>query len=1188
MNTGIPYRKRCNGQGDVCAQLGHSIFQNYKSNQKYTYYFSDTSPVPQGIPGGNDYTECEPCGSTVADICTGGLPAGANWQSAFFAGTRVTPEVGEQWQSSSFLDGAAVDFVNGSLQTFSAGTTEDFGVCHQIGFKAYAGMGQWNGSYGFNSADSCATPDKTIPADQQKFLTLTFTSLNYRAYNIDEVYPYNKTVASVAGAYSINPLTGEFSSTVALTDDFYFNVGTLAAPNEKLQQHLSGGSGYNVGAGGVGTYAALFNYAVSGTTYSPGAYSTTPVDGLMLPDVFCKDLFSGNDTAEGTPFNLASYVKTFNLFAVGGKTWLAEVAFLSGDLIMDGNGNVQRASGGTTGSAEPTWNTTLGGTTADGSITWTMVSPAIPNNTNVDSYSASDSFSNGLKTHTIALSWTRTQTTFTWSLSYHTTQNADGSGWPNTMSVGDPNIDFSGVLTLSNPWTFAQARADVETNSLAVFSLNGPEKWRTDPWTSIMPLAQRRQIQANVGLQPAAVLNATVNDLQNPINDANNNSPFTVASATAELSWPGTWPPPGWKVNTGNNGRAIGDGTHLANTPGWKPTYDSTPLDWMPTYAQIPWFDPTCWGWIFPDGTALSGTGYLGVPNAAATGGRRLFMDGAIIGKPMSQGPAATQWFDFYLDNVAMCPCPTEDSDCTCTLLFPEYRYTFGGTLGDSFVSLSSAALCSSSYHGGIGYSTFLPPNATHWTNNAMAHGIPRGAMIDVGGVPGPDGQFNTAGQNIPGKAPIFIVKWAQARLPVPSANFARPCGGDRVAIDEATAQCFTSGLTMAGALPDLTGKTVLLWGTGSDGIYTGCSQAANVLTLGTKIADLPTDYFHPFCGLEPGGGTNHFAAGFVGIVRWPNAPALCGRQQFTFTDNSGVTPGTIAVVFNSLQTNLRVGDNLDFWTATMSALPANCPVVTRTDDTHFIVTAAFASMAGAVWATSHGAANWYWNDSAQKFDFRWGQWDTSNRVLTDGSPTVTFDGCNQSCQQMSPCCPQVVAFTPNGDVDAAWESHWFGTIQADGIYGSRSQLNVEFECTDPLWQPPLKPVDTDADHYTVVEDDGTCHADSATGTGPAIHTIYFPPHPRVEARCASPDGTGGSGAGMARNEAAPAFTTDALGNTPAWPAMSQPVSPGTICKSYNVTLEPWMRYAGELVSGIGCRFAAWYYALLNGLGFGK
>jgi uncharacterized protein len=54
--------------------------------------------------------------------------------------------------------------------------------------------------------------------------------------------------------------------------------------------------------------------------------------------------------------------------------WAATHAYSQGNLIVDSNGNTQRVtSAGTTGSSAPTWATTVGATTADSGVTWTLV-----------------------------------------------------------------------------------------------------------------------------------------------------------------------------------------------------------------------------------------------------------------------------------------------------------------------------------------------------------------------------------------------------------------------------------------------------------------------------------------------------------------------------------------------------------------------------------------------------------------------------------------------------------------------------------------------------------------------------------------------------------------------------------------------------------------------------------------------
>lgn len=76
------------------------------------------------------------------------------------------------------------------------------------------------------------------------------------------------------------------------------------------------------------------------------------------------------------------------------KTWAASTAYSLGDKIIDSRGNLQTVTtGGTSGSSQPTWNY-LSSTTSDGTVTWTE-SPGNPSNTWKASkpYSLAGSFS---------------------------------------------------------------------------------------------------------------------------------------------------------------------------------------------------------------------------------------------------------------------------------------------------------------------------------------------------------------------------------------------------------------------------------------------------------------------------------------------------------------------------------------------------------------------------------------------------------------------------------------------------------------------------------------------------------------------------------------------------------------------------------------------------------------------------
>jgi len=65
-------------------------------------------------------------------------------------------------------------------------------------------------------------------------------------------------------------------------------------------------------------------------------------------------------------------------FAGTTATWTANTAYALNTLIVDSNNNVQEVTtAGTSGSTAPTWSTTINATTADGTVTWTMVAGQI-------------------------------------------------------------------------------------------------------------------------------------------------------------------------------------------------------------------------------------------------------------------------------------------------------------------------------------------------------------------------------------------------------------------------------------------------------------------------------------------------------------------------------------------------------------------------------------------------------------------------------------------------------------------------------------------------------------------------------------------------------------------------------------------------------------------------------------------
>lgn len=84
---------------------------------------------------------------------------------------------------------------------------------------------------------------------------------------------------------------------------------------------------------------------------------------------------SGTVATDSHGTNNGTYMGTYTLDqhpAVQYVPYAASTAFILGQLVVDSNGNLQNVTtAGTSGSAAPTWNTSVSGTTTDGSVVWT-------------------------------------------------------------------------------------------------------------------------------------------------------------------------------------------------------------------------------------------------------------------------------------------------------------------------------------------------------------------------------------------------------------------------------------------------------------------------------------------------------------------------------------------------------------------------------------------------------------------------------------------------------------------------------------------------------------------------------------------------------------------------------------------------------------------------------------------------
>ncbi|MDE2096170.1 MAG: hypothetical protein KGL39_02920 [Patescibacteria group bacterium] len=805
--------------------------------------------------------------------------------------------------------------------------------------------------------------------------------------------------------------------------------------------------------------------------------------------------------------------------------------------------------------------------------------PAI---TDPNNYTGAASFTNLTDTYTnsYTVTWSRTDTVAHFKVVYTTSGGT-------SPSSGDPLISYTldVTWTLSNANTSGGVMSDVAT-LMNYWPLNddGMYPWRTDGVWPVAPLVTREE--ANGPQVPTGFNTYTVDDLRSPINDKNGNAPFTT---------PNTPPPLGWTYSPNNN--------DVNGLPPSNPSYLG-PAAWLPTYAQMSWFDPNAYGFYFPPGYDQS--------NSAAQGWKQFALTGKVLGMPMPRAftDANSYWYDptvtvpgggvdfqnFFDYRAQIWKCCEWGGGSNPYRDF--YLWGHGEWLYDAITRTAAQ----------------LPHCATQWTDNIHAMSLPPYAFIiegdqqtyDQNGPPGPSSDFHSSWTG------VVAQKCCEIQEIWPEEDYFRPAGADKFTFDESqTVYCLTgTALTNNDGTPAASLTKTGVWGGASaGGFYNGfTTDGSGTITLGPKVSNVPSDWTQPVD-----------AATAFGELRWyAVAPSILGRAAVTsVTDLGGSRKLTLASALTTLGLTVAA-DDVDIYDASMTLLASNV-AVTRVDDTHFDVPTALATIATAAWITSHGAPHWYWDDNQRKGDFTAFQWlydyrtngeftrlagvtDCGGHTPPSGGPSLnngyaatsalvaactagnslTWASGNYQAQGgmvYRPCNPGVIAFTPNGE---AWGNAvvipFPATFYFDDVYGARWQGEIEQAMVDLYWQTPHRPCGLDPTLDTWNMDDGNCHANAANLAGGTDY--WFAHYPLVESRISLP-----SNGGNAQNENAPSLPsgiTLGYNNPVTYPALTNVLyPPGTVGFTPNTgnpasTYPPWqyrLTIENSSCAPASCRF---------------
>ncbi|HEX4350543.1 MAG TPA: hypothetical protein VH251_09150, partial [Verrucomicrobiae bacterium] len=907
--------------------------------------------------------------------------------------------------------------LGGTLQnTFALNGTNNLGRAARLrGFKNVQALRQWHGCLPWTSHDgvSGGCPDTicltamndilgntpTTPGWEPTYTSrayeaprLTPTALKYLTLSVSALYNYSDNNAGGAtgetvqrnstcgGSRSVDPSSGKITSNLLTTEDQYDSVGFWNNPADhsagytwKLYQtrHVRGGLGWT--------------YDPTKTPYSFGNIYDPPLLAALPQKILPSGTGSALDGVANTDYHCATA-------GIPGVTDLLDIV--------------------------NSWNSLADSVaTAEGNY---LKQPRLAPISNLNSYagdtgSYTDESNN---TARLQISWTRSDTVFTWNYSFTQTQTYGGG------FLYQHSETFSGTATLSNPNPAAAVYADVQ-NLLGYWNLADDAQYppRTDGLWQMAPLVSREESGGDVS--PIGFNFAYVNDLRQPIVDSNGNNPFT---------WPVTPLPLGWTYDPNNN-----DANEL---PPSDPSY-AGPAPWNPTYNQMAWFDTNAYAFSFPPGRDQG--------SSAANGWGQFALTGLICGMPMPRA---------FTDSASFWYSPSSSFPSSSTF--------------ENFFDFRASVWHACAFEGGVdiyayGYGQWLydaigttgaqlPHCATQWTNNLQAATKPPYAYL----IQSDQQTYDEDGQDFTGSQQDAL--WAQKCCEIlelwPSQDFARPAGNDRFAPDELAVYCIgsVSGnvITLNSSPTGIANSDYVgMASNGFSGIYAvaAVSTLANTVTLvNGPVYPLPTGFALP----------SNDTGTCLWRVRFKSAPPIQGRDAIA---NLAASGGNTIITLGSPEVNLMTGDTIDICSTTITydargnrvseqMTVLQTVAVNRTDETHFIVGVAIGTLAGAAYIVSHGAPAWYWDDNGRKGDFAAFQWLYDYRTNGEASRLSAVTDCSghtppsgttaantgyqapgglgavcspgnslnwtgdsfqaQGASVFKPCCYGVVAITPN------------------------------------------------------------------------------------------------------------------------------------------------------------------------------
>ena len=737
-------------------------------------------------------------------------------------------------------------------------------------------------------------------------------------------------------------------------------------------------------------------------------------------------------------------------------------------------------------------------------------------------------------TYAITVGWSRTNTVYSvysFNFSYSVTYSYT------TFTTPSTTLSVSGTLTLSNPWTADDLKADVYNNLLVTWPLNDDSlyPWRTDGTTNIMPKVTRLEWPNEISLfaytiGPNSGFGQTVNDLTDPITDSSGKAAFSTG--------------------------------------------------WTPTYGQRAWFDPNIYAWGFAPGQSSA--------NHASTGLVKMF-DGSIQGAPKPAGYSG--WFDFNFQDWQAC-CQTNIESGSSSTVW--YQYGYGQktptNLGSGVYLPANAtqwtnwfeAMNKPTFGALLAYEDTKTVSSPTDKNCAWNGAAADGAFWAIKWA-----EIGETYQSINFARPAGYDKFLLDENEV-------LCFGSKSGnVVTLTAYDGSQPASIPYTTADIVGGACV----GGFFAVTSVNNTAGTVTLGVQKFSVPSDWTTPSGDQATAFGRLRFPTapsllGRISIVAVADAGSHAPFSTgWTPTYQFATAQTNFGLPWSSGSATLV--ETVDLYDQSMTLLSGSGGITaTRSSDLIFTVTTSYPT---AAYVMIHGAAAYQYCDNFPKGDFCYLEWlydwrtngevnrlsgatDCSGHTPPSGSPTTdntgyaSFTATPDSLPIMS-CHPRVACFSPNNEIWPNGITYDFPSAWTlDATYGSKWQAQIVWSITDPLWQAPHRPCglttdpDTDAPIAWTMDSAGTCPAD-----GSGIH--YYALSPMVEARATVPAGFPAMPSGLELGFATPVGTAGCCPNGTNPPGLAGYTITGA--GAPNNLLTPWS-LAVELCDTIaagGCRF---------------